>query len=192
VEQLDTYGMTPLHRMASNNLPVGARALLEAGADPNYQGEARSTPMQVAKESRAREVMAVLQEYVNKPRPVLSKLRVAGSGSAGVNQEYVEKDAQVVPLGFSLTCTEMNWESEKMWLQLSNQKTPWYEAQNGAYIYWNKGDGQWWIDAPDGKGVYVAKASADSMPTSGWKALPGAPEPLPQVQLLKSANASEL
>ena len=25
VEALDTYGMTPLHRMASNNLPVGAR-----------------------------------------------------------------------------------------------------------------------------------------------------------------------
>ena len=31
IEPLDTYGMTPLHRMASNNLPIGARMLLEAG-----------------------------------------------------------------------------------------------------------------------------------------------------------------
>ncbi|CAK0833234.1 unnamed protein product [Prorocentrum cordatum] len=38
IEALDTYGMTPLHRMASNNLPAGARALLEAGADPDHAG----------------------------------------------------------------------------------------------------------------------------------------------------------
>jgi hypothetical protein len=34
IEGLDTYGFTPLHRMASNNLAVGARAVLEAGAEP--------------------------------------------------------------------------------------------------------------------------------------------------------------
>merc|ERR1712151_115382 len=31
IEALDTYGYTPLHRMASNNLAVGAEALLAAG-----------------------------------------------------------------------------------------------------------------------------------------------------------------
>merc|ERR1719335_714007 len=33
IEALDTYGMTPLHRMASNNLAAGAAQLLGAGAD---------------------------------------------------------------------------------------------------------------------------------------------------------------
>merc|ERR1719346_562777 len=33
IEAVDTYNYRPLHRMASNNLAVGARALLEAGAD---------------------------------------------------------------------------------------------------------------------------------------------------------------
>ena len=33
IEAVDTYGMRPLHRMASNNLAIGASALLEAGAD---------------------------------------------------------------------------------------------------------------------------------------------------------------
>lgn len=32
---VDTYGYRPLHRMASNNLAVGAEALLAAGANPN-------------------------------------------------------------------------------------------------------------------------------------------------------------
>ena len=30
IEALDTYGMTPLHRMASNNLPIGVRAEVQA------------------------------------------------------------------------------------------------------------------------------------------------------------------
>lgn len=69
IEALDTYGYTPLHRMASNNLAVGAEALLAAGADPNrrtqkpYDGD---TPMQVAKQSGAKDVIAVLKKYGGK------------------------------------------------------------------------------------------------------------------------------
>jgi len=190
IEALDTYGMTPLHRMASNNLPVGAKALLEAGADPANRGQVGASPMQIAQESRATSVMQLLEEYSKKPRPLRRKLRVSASGSQGVNQVYVERDPQVVPLGFSLTCAEMGWEAEKMWLQLSNQRTPWYEAENGAYIYWNKGDSQWWIDAPDGKGVYVAKAQVSDAPADDarWKQLPGAPGPLPKVELEKDSS----
>ncbi|CAE7833576.1 trmH [Symbiodinium sp. CCMP2592] len=184
IEALDTYGMTPLHRMASNNLPVGAKALLEAGADPQNTGQVRASPMEIAQDSRAKEVMSVLAEYLRKPRPVLSQLRVSSSGSQNVNVVYTQRDAKVIPVGFSLTCAEQRWDAEKMWLQLSDQKTPWYEADNGAYIYWNRGDGQWWIDAPDGKGVYIAKASAEKVPSDGWRALPGVAGPLPSVDFL--------
>jgi len=38
IEAVDTYGYTPLHRMASNNLAIGCKLLLEAGADPNFTG----------------------------------------------------------------------------------------------------------------------------------------------------------
>ena len=34
IEAVDTYGYTPLHRMASNNLAAGAKALLESGCGP--------------------------------------------------------------------------------------------------------------------------------------------------------------
>lgn len=69
IEARDTYGYTPLHRMASNNLPVGARALLEAGADPAaktgppYAGD---TPLSIAKASGAREVAALLLTYLGR------------------------------------------------------------------------------------------------------------------------------
>jgi len=144
VEALDTYGMTPMHRMASNNLPVGAEALLAAGADPNYAGKCGATPMQIAQDSRARDVVKVLESYRNKRLKVLAQVRVADSGAQDVNQVYTERNPEVVPVGFSLTCAEMSWDSEQMWTKLSNQKSPWYEADNGSYIYWNQGGSQWW------------------------------------------------
>lgn len=67
VEALDTYGYTPLHRMASNNLAEGAAALLAAGADasrptgPPYAGE---TPLQIAAAAGARDVAAVLRRHL--------------------------------------------------------------------------------------------------------------------------------
>ena len=68
VEARDTYGFTPLHRMASNNLADGARALLEAGADPMPAAAGRgggggATPLAIAAESRARETMEVLKKH---------------------------------------------------------------------------------------------------------------------------------
>lgn len=186
IESLDTYGMTPLHRMASNNLAEGADALLAAGADPNYVGKCGATPMKIAQDSHAKAVVNVLQSYMHKKQQVFAQVRVAGSGADDVNEVYTERNPAVVPVGFSLTCAEMSWDSESMWTKLSNQKSPWYEAENGSYIYWNQGDGQWWIDAPDGKGVYVVKAGPSELPSSGWKALPGASTPLPQVELVTS------
>lgn len=70
VEAEDTYGYRPLHRMASNNLAVGARALLEAGAIPDHPTErgGRGTPMEIARASRALDVIAVLREHAGATR----------------------------------------------------------------------------------------------------------------------------
>lgn len=59
----DTYGYTALHRMASNNLAVGGEALVRAGQDPNAAMEgADSTPIGIAKSSRALQFLMKMQE----------------------------------------------------------------------------------------------------------------------------------
>merc|ERR1719316_2628235 len=68
VEALDTYGMTPMHRMASNNLPIGAAALLDAGADPENPGNCGATPLQIARQSEAHDVIRVLAEHKRTPK----------------------------------------------------------------------------------------------------------------------------
>ena len=66
VNAVDTYGYTPLHRMASNNLRVGAEALIKAGAPIGqktgkpYSGE---TAISIAKSSHAYDVLQLLMEY---------------------------------------------------------------------------------------------------------------------------------
>jgi len=187
IEAEDTYGFTPLLRMASNNLAMGAEALLRAGADPQNTGSSDITPMQMALESRAQDVIRILGQDWARPRR--SAVVVNASGVEGVNQRYIERDPTVIPVGFSLTCAEMQWDSEGMWTKLSNQQTPWYEAANGSYIYWNMGDGQWWIDAPDGKGVYVAKASGTIPPAEGWHRLAGARAPVPTLSFDPPSDA---
>ena len=66
VNAVDTYGYTPLHRMASNNLRIGAEALIRAGAPIGqktgkpYSGE---TAISIAKSSHAYDVLQFLVEY---------------------------------------------------------------------------------------------------------------------------------
>ena len=63
-EAEDTYGYRPLHRMASNNLAVGALALLEAGADPRAVAGTGETAFQIARASRALDFIAVLTRFL--------------------------------------------------------------------------------------------------------------------------------
>lgn len=170
IEALDTYGYTPLQRMASNNLALGAKALLDAGADPMFKGKGAHTPMQVAEQSRALDVIRVLEEHQNKRRAVpITKIVVAGSGIAEVNGDYHATDASEIPEGFDAVCRQRGWDTQQLWQQLNGGAT-WYKANNQAYIYFNA-DGHWWIDAPNGNGVYKAVAPAHAPPQIGWKPL---------------------
>lgn len=71
-----------------------------------------------------------------------------------------------------------------MWRRLSDQVTPWWEAENESYIYYNRGDGQWWIDGPDGRGLYIVEGGERTPPQKGWVRLTGAKEPCPEVNIV--------
>ena len=51
---LDAYGYNALHRMASNDLDIGAEALVKAGLDPNFKPSDGSTdsPIEIAQKQR--------------------------------------------------------------------------------------------------------------------------------------------
>eukprot|EP00559_Dactyliosolen_fragilissimus_P008852 CAMPEP_0184860400 /NCGR_PEP_ID=MMETSP0580-20130426/5295_1 /TAXON_ID=1118495 /ORGANISM="Dactyliosolen fragilissimus" /LENGTH=219 /DNA_ID=CAMNT_0027357489 /DNA_START=261 /DNA_END=920 /DNA_ORIENTATION=+ len=64
INALDTYGYTPLARMASNNLEIGGEVLIKAGADPNSTNslEGVSTPVDIARRSRAIQFLMMCQK----------------------------------------------------------------------------------------------------------------------------------
>ena len=112
-------------------------------------------------------------------------VQVLGGGVEETNGEYVLRSPKLIPAGFTKTCDANGWVSQDMWNQLTDGDTDWYEHENGSYIYRNVGDGQWWIDAPDGGGVYVAKGSPSSIPQEQWQVLRGAISPAPTVHVLR-------
>jgi len=174
IEAVDTYGFTPLLRMASNNLASGAEDLLKAGADPGFTGGAGVTPWQCAKQSRARDVMSLLENWGTKRiETEISKIVVMETGVNCVNGDYVPTSAEEIPPGFDQVCKQQGWPTSKMWNKLNCGKT-WYRAENEAYIYWNSLDSCWWIDKPNGMGVYKAKSPNYAPPQSGW--MPLSPE----------------
>jgi hypothetical protein len=156
LEAVDTYGYTPLQRMASNNLADGARALLEAGADPMGTGRMGEVPAQVAR----------------------------------LNGSYEPRDAlEGMPPGFAAVCRRERWNEQDTWQRLNGGAT-WYEAENGSYLYFNRADRRFWLDTPDGAGVYVTAAVAMGEqpprrpPSVGWRILDGyAPSSSPAQQL---------
>lgn len=171
IEAFDTYGYTPLHRMASNNLAVGAKALLEAGADPHLTGPNGQSAMDVARSSGARDVIKILEAARTGRKPVgINNIVVSGSGVEEVNGDYKATSSSVVPDGFDKVCQQQGWDTKETWRKLGGGHT-WYKAENGAYIYWNLMDKCWWIDRPNGDGVFKAPAPMHAPPQVGWKPL---------------------
>lgn len=84
----------------------------------------------------------------------------------------------------------------RQWRRLSNGRTPWFEKADECYVYFNRGDGQFWIDGKDGLGLYVARADVKGEeeaeeawarllpPEDGWEALTGGKEPCPVVEVV--------
>eukprot|EP00536_Pseudo-nitzschia_multiseries_P016664 jgi/Psemu1/222127/e_gw1.1188.18.1 len=118
-------------------------------------------------------------------------IRVKGSGVDSVNTDFELCEATIIPSGFERVCVQNVWGVQSTWEMLNNNK-PWFRASNEAYIYLNNADGQWWIDKPDGAGVFVTPKirGEDTPPTSGWRALSPSYNPTPTVEVLFECQQS--
>lgn len=174
VAAVDTYGYTPLARMASNNLAVGIEALLLSGADPSDDNDLIS----IAKRSAAYAALTALRQHgaERKDKPVLS-LRVFSTTRPEVVGTYSARPDSEIPKGFAAVCVKSGWDVKSTWIQLNGgEGGTWFKHEsNDSYVYFNALDGMWWIDGPDGRGVYKGRGpkwSPMGMSTA-WMALDG-------------------
>ena len=142
---------------------------------------------------------SVIDRYLDVSIPKHSypmKIQLSGAGFAAVNGLYNRQPLTVVPRGFAATCDKMGWPSRATWERLASTASPhWFLSEkNDSYIYLHT-DMQWWIDGPDGAGIYIADAKSskpEEPPTTGWKPLVANVTPLPVVEILHSATSPEL
>eukprot|EP00468_Gymnochlora_sp_CCMP2014_P006779 CAMPEP_0167761044 /NCGR_PEP_ID=MMETSP0110_2-20121227/11933_1 /TAXON_ID=629695 /ORGANISM="Gymnochlora sp., Strain CCMP2014" /LENGTH=130 /DNA_ID=CAMNT_0007647643 /DNA_START=14 /DNA_END=402 /DNA_ORIENTATION=+ len=119
---------------------------------------------------------------------VIPSIVVANAGENEVNGFFKMREPNVIPEGFAKTCIRMKWDPKGMWEQLSDHKRPWFEAENGSYIYWNKSDGRWWLDGPSGDGLYIVSDDGSLPPEDGWKPLPLSRTPVPKISVADNKN----
>ena len=187
IEALDTYGYTPLDRMASNNLGVGARALLAKGADPRSAHGGGEGPRRVASASEARDVLRALTEHgdarIDSESTAVNSIRVFSSTRPAVAGAYARRDEPgSIPVRFADVCVKNGWDVASTWEKLNGGAGgAWFaheagENANPSYIYHNAQDGCWWIDGPDGLGVFKAPGPPHAPPGASirWRALDGA------------------
>ncbi|KAL3827384.1 hypothetical protein ACHAXA_003118 [Cyclostephanos tholiformis] len=167
IEALDTYGMTPLQRMASNNLATGARVLLEAGADFTNVGKCGRSPLHIARGSAANDVGSS-----GSKSNVIKLIVTKREGAPEVGGEYHPRSPVDIPKGFAAVCEAQGWDILSTWARLNGvdpRADTWFaHSTNDSYIYHNKIDGKWWIDGPDGKGVWVVDGPTHAPPSHGW------------------------
>ena len=85
----------------------------------------------------------------------MSCLIVNGAGFDPVNGIYHSQPHTSVPSKFDAVCRQQGWDTGEMWKKL-NGRRDWYKHEdNESYIYYNCSDNKWWIDGPDGLGVYI-------------------------------------
>merc|ERR1712216_217655 len=173
LEALDTYGMTPLHRMASNNLAQAAAKIIALGADPLNKGQIGMTPEMMAQQSRAMDFLSVIRSAKKDGRVQnpITEIHVTNSPVLELNGKYEYKLTDTeIPASFANVCEQNGWGVKDTWGRLSSRNDRWFQKTDSeAYIYWNASDGQWWIDGPSGLGEYIVKGPSHAPPSHGWK-----------------------
>jgi len=112
------------------------------------------------------------------------KVRVTGAGFVAVNGIYTRQSNAHIPAGFIATCDKMQWPASRMWKQLAVPQDWFLHTDNDSYMYAHV-DGRWWMDGPDGAGIYVAPVVQGSKAPSreGWSALQVGVDPMPTVEI---------
>jgi hypothetical protein len=139
IEALDTYGYTPLDRMASNNLAVGARALIAAGADPRSAHGQSEGPRRIARSSEARDVLRALDDVLrddvrhSSGSTIVTSVRVFSSTRPEVDGLYVQRDGTVsVPVKFAEVCLKNGWDVDSTWSALNGgAESVWFAHSAG-------------------------------------------------------------
>lgn len=83
------------------------------------------------------------------------KVIVSGALLPTVNGIYTSQDPESIPKGFAFVCEQQNWDIQTTWDNLASKELFWFLKSDGSYIYYNRCDNNWWIDCPNGCGLYI-------------------------------------
>ena len=107
----------------------------------------------------------------------VEKIIVFADSKPDVSGEYVVKPREEIPAAFAAVCVDNGWDVDVTWQKLNGgENGAWFKKTTDAsYAYRNALDGEWWIDGPDGLGVYkgTGPMHAPMGMSIAWRAIDG-------------------
>mmetsp|Transcript_54108 Transcript_54108/g.131316 ORF Transcript_54108/g.131316 Transcript_54108/m.131316 type:complete len:184 (+) Transcript_54108:125-676(+) len=92
-------------------------------------------------------------------KKVVAAIRISNAGVQILNGVYKPRPYNVIPQAFADVCHQMKWDPRLTWIQVAAPSCQWFlHSDNGSYIYLHN-DGRFWMDDPNGAGIYVCDAS---------------------------------
>ncbi|KAL9180614.1 hypothetical protein ACHAXT_011067 [Thalassiosira profunda] len=103
-------------------------------------------------------------------------IRLSRASARGINALYAPQDPKTIPAGFIRMCGKAGgFAPGPVWTETTNGVTPWFENEDGCYIFFNCNDSRWYVDNAYGAGMYLANPDGSLLlpPTNGWVSLTG-------------------
>lgn len=136
---------------------------------------------------------SIISVVLNRPKPAVENIptspptsreldlnvpsiRLSHASARGLNSLYTPRDPKTIPKGFIRACGKAGgFAPRPLWDDLTTGITPWFENDQGCFIYFNCNDANWWIDSEQGSGMYLAAHNGSLFlpPTDGWMNLTG-------------------
>jgi len=179
IEALDTYGYTPLDRMASNNLG-SRRARFNRRRRRSAKRARRQSegPRRIARSSEARDVLRALDDVLrddvsrSSGSTIVTSVRVFSSTRPEVDGLYVQRDGTVsVPVKFAEVCLKNGWDVADDVVRVQRRRgkafgsrTKRASRENPSYVYFNKKTGAGGSTGPTGWGCSRLQARRTRRP----------------------------
>jgi hypothetical protein len=144
-------------------------------------------PKQLTQQLTQKMPSSSIQDSIRSVNLNAPTMRLSMASYPGINAVYSPRDPKSIPTGFARLCNKVGgFAPRPVWDDFTNGISPWFESEEGCYVYLNCNEACWYVDDASGAGMYRASPDGSLLlpPTEGWVTLQGQRVGAPKISFI--------